>query len=74
MKLENSGHWSEMVLNIISLLFKKKIIKANARLHVYTTCTLMKMSGLWHIHVSINKGNNKITEFRTILQRESQNS
>ena len=21
MKLENSGHWSEMVLNIISLLF-----------------------------------------------------
>jgi hypothetical protein len=23
---------------------------------------------------SLNKGNNKITEFRTILQRESQNS
>jgi hypothetical protein len=27
---------------------------------------------LFHIHV--NKGNNKITELRTILQRESQNS
>jgi hypothetical protein len=25
-------------------------------------------------HVRLNKGNNKITELRTILQRESQNS
>ena len=25
-------------------------------------------------HMSINKGNNKITELRTILQRESQNT
>jgi len=25
-------------------------------------------------HILINKGNNKITELRTILQRESQNS
>jgi hypothetical protein len=25
-------------------------------------------------HISVNKGNNKITELRTILQRESQNS
>ena len=24
--------------------------------------------------ISVNKGNNKITELRTILQRESQNS
>jgi hypothetical protein len=25
-------------------------------------------------HMDLNKGNNKITELRTILQRESQNS
>jgi hypothetical protein len=30
----------------------------------------MKVSG----HVVVYKGNNKITELRTILQRESQNS
>ena len=28
----------------------------------------------WTIDFLINKGNNKITELRTILQRESQNS
>ena len=28
--------------------------------------------GNWQLHV-VNKGNNKITELRTILQRESQN-
>jgi hypothetical protein len=27
-----------------------------------------------NINVSVSKGNNKITELRTILQRESQNS
>jgi hypothetical protein len=27
-----------------------------------------------YIHFLLNKGNNKITELRTILQRESQNS
>ena len=32
--------------------------------------TLMKN----HIYFFLNKGNNKITELRTILQRESQNS
>ena len=28
----------------------------------------------WVVHLLANKGNNKITELRTILQRESQNS
>ena len=27
-----------------------------------------------YMHLSLNKGNNKFTELRTILQRESQNS
>ena len=29
---------------------------------------------LYFLGIFINKGNNKITELRTILQRESQNS
>ena len=28
----------------------------------------------WVVHLLTNKGNNKITELRTILQRESKNS
>jgi hypothetical protein len=31
-------------------------------------------AGTFHKIVSQNKGNNKITELRTIFQRESQNS
>ena len=30
--------------------------------------------GRFPLYIDINKGNNKITELRTILQRESQNS
>jgi hypothetical protein len=41
--------------------------------------TLYLNVGMMHIppfilHIPVNKGNNKITELRTILQRESQNS
>jgi hypothetical protein len=32
------------------------------------------MRGSWRMPNMDNKGNNKITELRTILQRESQNS
>jgi hypothetical protein len=32
------------------------------------------MNGVWTHNVSGDKGNNKITELQTILQRESQNS
>ena len=35
---------------------------------------IRKMIMKGHCECSINKGNNKITELRTILQRESQNS
>jgi hypothetical protein len=34
----------------------------------------MWRKSIFDIYVILNKGNNKITELRTILQRESQNS
>ena len=36
--------------------------------------TLSVISNVWYTPILANKGNNKITELRTILQRESQNS
>ena len=38
------------------------------------TIYLFDNNDLNGVHIKINKGNNKITELRTILQRESQNS
>jgi RecJ-like exonuclease len=38
------------------------------------TCILDKESNKKKLNTPVNKGNNKITELRTILQRESQNS
>ena len=35
--------------------------------HCWSPCLLF-------LYILVNKGNNKITELRTILQRESQNS
>jgi len=29
---------------------------------------------MFNVYIPVNKGNNKITELRTIFQRESQNS
>jgi Na+-transporting NADH:ubiquinone oxidoreductase subunit NqrA len=41
--------------------------------HHFMVCILKE--GLFRFYfVYVNKGNNKITELRTILQRESQNS
>ena len=42
----------------------------------YCSSTFLKTDGAVPLHLQIvrNKGNNKITELRTILQRESQNS
>jgi hypothetical protein len=45
-----------------------------------TDAMIVKARPHWQIHAicimiyKLNKGNNKITELRTILQRESQNS
>ena len=42
----------------------------------YCSSTFLKAGGAVPLHLQMvrNKGNNKITELRTILQRESQNS
>ena len=44
------------------------LMRSRPRRYLYTGGTYMLFDGL------TNKGNNKITELRTILQRESQNS
>ena len=43
--------------------------------YLYTFSLYMKILDVYiYIYILINKGNNKITKLRTILQRESQNS
>ena len=41
---------------------------------IYKLSEFKKIQVMKNKHVLLNKGNNKITELRTILQRESQNS
>ena len=60
---------------------EKKIITSNTEskhLHIVLSSVHCAFgSSLLHINIfgnTTNKGNNKITELRTILQRESQNS
>jgi hypothetical protein len=63
------------ILNINSLIpHTSCLIKDNIVQNTHVTYLLVSI-GIVNVMGSIeNKGNNKITELRTILQRESQNS
>ena len=52
------------ICSISAISWREQILQIN--FHIYQT--------LRNKTLFINKGNNKITELRTILQRESQNS
>ena len=65
----------------ICLMFKKCLSKCHDKLaakHIVLFCLAsIRTQSLWYKTVilqTINKGNNTITEFRTILQRDSQNA
>jgi hypothetical protein len=56
-------------------LIKKKVLMLTYSPQVKCFCRLMSVDIVLYSNVNmVNKGNNKITELRTILQRESQNS
>ena len=61
----------ERTMALLSLIFNKLNIPLSAKKTVGRTCVL---EYLGIILETVNEGNNKITELRTILQRESQNS
>ena len=66
------------LFNLMTDWFKAKKISNNAYALAITSRLIsvknkMKMCN-YEFHAIRNKGNNKITELRTILQRESQNS
>ena len=56
-------------ISIISIHFSK-----NANINVIPPALALNVLQSLHDIFDKNKGNNKITELRTILQRESQNS
>jgi hypothetical protein len=51
-------------------MYKDKEVKKNVKNILLSMCDVKFVL----IFISLNKGNNKITELRAILQRESQNS
>ena len=63
-------------INLLNCTVQIKITVIKNKMHKWT---LEGKKGRYYLLVSlldllVNKGNNKITELRTILQRESQNS
>ena len=68
-----NGEKSESLINFPALLMFS--FKKNVRI-LCLACNFQKSKATTNIYQKekINKGNNKITELRTILQRESQNS
>ena len=58
-----------MLFHIVKM-YKDKEVKKNAKNIILSMCDVK----MFLTFISLNKGNNKITELRAILQRESQNS
>jgi hypothetical protein len=54
-------------------MYKDKEVKKNVK-NIFLSMCDVRMTKYGVTRTPLNKGNNKITEFRTILQRESQNS
>ena len=53
---------------------KNNKLNVRKRILRLTSILLLNTTFVFHLITLRNKGNNKITELRTILQRESQNS